>query len=143
MRKVQRKQYVAVVAILMATTAGCSAPGAKSGAQPGAQPEHSHRKGGAARVASAAPGAVPIPLPPGRVTARDGATGRWSVLLAVPGSAAEAQRSAVDFYAHRGFHRDSDSALHGQGYAIMMIAENRDHASTGSNLTIVVNRRQP
>jgi hypothetical protein len=139
MTKVQGKQYVAVVAVLMATTAGCSAPGG----QPGAQPDQSHRNGGAARVASTAPGAVPIPLPPGRVTALGGATGRWSVLLAVPGSAAEAQRSAVDFYAHRGFHRDSDSALHGQGYAIMMIAENRDHASTRSSLTIVVNRSQP
>jgi hypothetical protein len=75
------------------------------------------------------------------MTASSREPGRWSVLLAVPGSAAEAQRTAVTFYAHRGFHRDSDSALHGQGYRIMMIAENRDHAANRSNLTIVVNSR--
>jgi len=63
------------------------------------------------------------------------------VLLVVQGSADQAQASAVAFYVGHAFHRDSAYAVHGQGYRISMIAENRDHSATESNLTIVVNRQ--
>ena len=82
-----------------------------------------------------------IPLPPGVVTALGRGPGRWSILEAVHGSAQQAQSSAVAFYVRQGFHRDSAYIVHHQGYRISIIAENRDHSATESNLTMVITRQ--
>ena len=59
----------------------------------------------------------------------------------VNGSAQQAQASADAFYIRQGFHRDSAYVVHGRGYRITMIAENRDHSATKSNLTVVITRQ--
>ena len=82
-----------------------------------------------------------IPLPPGVVTAFGQGPGRWSILEVVNGSAKHAQRSAVAFYVRHGFHRDSAYVVHRRHYRISMIAENRDHSATKSNLTVVITRQ--
>ena len=82
-----------------------------------------------------------VPLPPGVVTAFGRGPGRWSILEVVNGSAKQAQASAVAFYVRHGFHRDTAHRVHGRGYRISMIAENRDHSATKSNLTVVITRQ--
>jgi hypothetical protein len=62
--------------------------------------------------------------------------------MVVHGSARHAQAAAVAFYVAHAFHRDSAYVVHGKGYRLSMIAENRDHSATESNLTLVV-QRQP
>lgn len=84
---------------------------------------------------------VGVPLPSGLVTAVDRGPGRWSALVVVKGSAHQAQASAVAFYVSHAFQRDSAHTVHGQGYRISMIAENRDHSATETNLTVVVERQ--
>jgi hypothetical protein len=82
-----------------------------------------------------------IPLPSGVVTSIGSGPGRWSVLLVVNGSAQQAQATALAFYVGHAFHRDSANVVHGHGYQISMIAENRDHSATETNLTVVVKRQ--
>ena len=84
---------------------------------------------------------VGVPLPSGVISAVDRGPGRWSALVLVGGSAQRALASAVAFYVSHAFHRDSAYALHGRGYRISMIAENRDHSATETNLTVVVERQ--
>ena len=104
------------------------------------------RRGGRGRVGASLPKLVAllpagIPLPPGGITAFGSGPGRWSILVVVNGSAKHAQASAVAFYVGHGFHRDSAYVVHGPGYRISMIAENRDHSATKTNLTVVVTRQ--
>lgn len=111
---------------------------------------HSHsgqgRHGGRGRVEgspSSRISALPAgaPLPPGLVTSIAGGPDHWSVLLVVHGSAQQAQAAAVAFYVAHAFHRDSAYAVHSEDYLISMVAENRDHSPTESNLTLVVNHQ--
>ncbi|WP_427005219.1 hypothetical protein [Pseudarthrobacter sp. H2] len=102
-----------------------------------------HGNGGGADTRSAAQ-ALPadwpaeIPLPPGLLAGSTGMAPRWSVMLLVEGGAAEALASAVSFYAAGGFTPGGTAQLHRNGYQVVMVAANRDHSPTETNLTISV-----
>lgn len=107
---------------------------------------HGGRPGGRGGAGGSSPqpaAAMPVgvPLPSGLLTAVDRGPGRWSALVVVRGSAQKALASAVAFYVGHAFHRDSTYAVHGRGYRISMIAANRDHSATETNLTVVVERQ--
>jgi hypothetical protein len=79
-----------------------------------------------------------IPLPPGTLQGSTGGAGRWSVLLLARGSAAEVQRSTESFYLAAGFSRDGTATVRRGSERITIVAENRDHSPTETNLTLVV-----
>jgi hypothetical protein len=79
-----------------------------------------------------------VPLPAGKLMSVGTGPGRWSVLLRVAGSHKVVQHRAIRFYVRHGFHKDSATRVHGKGYRIDMVAVNRDHSATSSNLTVVV-----
>jgi hypothetical protein len=101
--------------------------------------------GGGNRAAPAAtlPADFPsdVPLPPGEFQAATGAAGQWSVLLRVPGSAADALRSAMQFYVASGFTSDSPSTAHRGRHTVTLVTENRDHSPTSTNLAVGVTGR--
>jgi len=82
-----------------------------------------------------------LPLPPGDLLATSGAAGQWSALLRVPGSAADALRSAMQFYVAAGFTQDSASTARRGPYAVTLVTENRDHSPTSTNLVVGVAAR--
>jgi hypothetical protein len=84
---------------------------------------------------------VGVPLPSGLVTSITSGPARWSVLMVVHGSARRVQANAVAFYVAHAFGRDSAYVVHSKEYEISMIAENRDHSTRDSNLTLVVTHR--
>ena len=92
--------------------------------------------GGGVTLPATFPAVVPIPA--GKLIGASTGPGRWSLLLRMSGSAATVQRAAIAFYVNHGFTKDSTSSVHGKGYRIDMIAVNRDHSATSSNLTLVV-----
>ena len=98
---------------------------------------------GAAPTAAALPADFPsdVPLPPGELKATSGSAGQWSALLRVPGSAADALRSAMQFYVAAGFTQDSPSTAHRGRYTTTLVTENRDHSPTSTNLVIGVATR--
>jgi hypothetical protein len=59
-------------------------------------------------------------------------------MLLVSGGADEALASATGFYTSHGFTSDGTAQLHRSGYHVVMIAANRDHSPTETNLTISV-----
>ncbi len=160
-----RRTKLVLLTVAVATTIlGCTSappaptstpltqPAATAHSPPASQSEddngHSDpgRRGGRGRDGASPPNllaALPagIPPPPGAVTAFGSGPGRWSILVVVNGSAQQAQASADAFYIRQGFHRDSAYVVHGRGYRITMIAENRDHSATETNLTVVVTRQ--
>jgi hypothetical protein len=79
-----------------------------------------------------------IPLPPGTLQGSTGGAGRWSVLLVARGSAAEVLSSTESFYVAAGFSRDGYAILHRGSERITIVAENRDHSATQTNLTLGV-----
>lgn len=60
-------------------------------------------------------------------------------MLLIEGGAAEALASAVSFYAASGFTPGGPAQLHRNGYQVVMVAANRDHSPTQTNLTIAGN----
>jgi hypothetical protein len=59
-------------------------------------------------------------------------------MLLVGGGADEALASAAGFYTSHGFTPDGIAQLHRNGYHVVMVAANRDHSTTQTNLTISV-----
>ena len=103
-----------------------------------------HRGGSEGGVAAAvAPADFPpdVPLPPGELHTTSGADGRWSALLLVSGSAADAARSAMRFYVANGFTADSASTAHRDRNEVTIVTENRDHSPTSTNLVVGVAAR--
>jgi hypothetical protein len=157
--RMRRTKLVLLTVAVATTVLGCtSAPPAAPTSAPAAQTPtaspsevdtgHSDagQRGGRGRHGASLPKlvvALPagVPLPPGVVDAFGRGPGRWSILLVVNGSAQQAQAYADAFYISHGFHSDSAYAVHGQGYRITMIADNRDHSATETNLTVVVTRQ--
>jgi hypothetical protein len=103
-----------------------------------------------AAVASARSGGQPPPvalpadfpadiqLPPGTLEGATGGAGRWSVLILASGSAAEVQRSAESFYVAAGFSHAGNAVVSRGSERITIVAENRDHSPTETNLTLAV-----
>ena len=80
-----------------------------------------------------------VPVPPGNISGSTGSAGRWTVLIVAAGSAAEVHRSTLAFYLAAGFTAVSDSVLNKGNRQITLVAENRDHSNTETNLVISVN----
>ena len=106
-----------------------------------------------ATLASASGGAAAPPLPPdfpadialpaGSLQGSTGGAGRWSVLILANGSAADVERSTENFYIAAGFVRDGFAVLHRGTEHITIVAENRDHSPTQTNLTLGVTNSGP
>jgi hypothetical protein len=79
-----------------------------------------------------------LPVPPGTISGSTGSAGRWTVLVIAAGSAAEVRQSALALYAAAGFTPVSDSVLVKGNRQITLVAENRDHSATQTNLMIGV-----
>lgn len=125
-------------------TCGQQALAASSTAVPADQSRQSSgsetRGGGGGGGGVTLPASFPakVPLPAGKLMSVGTGPGRWSVLLRVAGSDKVVQHRAIRFYVKHGFVKDSPSRVHGKGYRVDMVAENRDHSATSSNLTLVV-----
>jgi hypothetical protein len=61
------------------------------------------------------------------------------VMLLIPGGADEALAGAVGFYEANGFKSEGIAQLHRGTYRIVMVAMNRDHSATDTNVTIALN----
>gem|GEM_PF-2577565 len=93
-----------------------------------------------------APAAAPLPvdfpadisLPPGTLQGATGAAGQWSVLILARGSAADTLRSTERFYEVAGFGHDGNATMRRGSERIVIVAENRDHSATATNLTLGV-----
>jgi hypothetical protein len=147
----------AVLAGVLAVVGGCApaptaAPPAPSTAPAASGPPPSvlaegggaGRHGGRGeRAAAVLPADFPpdVPLPPGSLQAATGAAGRWSALLVVSGSAAQAAESAMRFYLAHGFTADSSSTAHRDRYTVTVVTENRDHSDSSTNLVVGVAAR--
>jgi hypothetical protein len=79
-----------------------------------------------------------IALPPGSLQGATGGAGRWSVLILASGSAADVLRSTENFYIAAGFTRDGYAVVRRGSERITIVAENRDHSATETNLTLGV-----
>jgi hypothetical protein len=79
-----------------------------------------------------------IALPPGTLQGATGGAGRWSVLLLARGSAAAVLRSTENFYIAAGFSKEAYAIVHRGSERITIVAENRDHSATETNLTLGV-----
>jgi hypothetical protein len=79
-----------------------------------------------------------IPLPPGSLEGATGGAGRWSVLLLASGSANDVLRSTENFYIAAGFTKDGYAVVRRGSERITIVAENRDHSATETNLTLGV-----
>jgi hypothetical protein len=102
------------------------------------------RGGGGGGAAAPAPARLPadfpadVPLPPGTLQGATGSAGQWTVLLLAPGSASDVERSAEGLYVKAGFERVRFAVLRRGSLQITIVAENRDHSATQTNLTIAV-----
>ena len=115
-----------------------------------APPSHGGRHGGghgggsgdARPVAAKLPADFPadVPIPPGSLQGSTGAGGQWGVLLLASGSAAGVLSSTMAFYVAAGYTADSEGHLHRGPVRITVVAENRDHSNTVTNLAIGVTR---
>jgi hypothetical protein len=97
--------------------------------------------GGGGRAAAAKlPADFPadIALPPGTLQGATGGAGRWSVLLLARGSAAAVLRSTESFYIAAGFSKEAYAIVRRGSERITIVAENRDHSATETNLTLGV-----
>ena len=94
--------------------------------------------GGTATPAPSLPASWPrdVPVPAGKLIGSTSSTGRWTVLLLEPGSAATVLRLAGAFYHAAGFTAVSASVLNRGTRHITLVVENRDHSATKTNLVI-------
>jgi hypothetical protein len=97
-------------------------------------------RGGGQAPPAALPADFPadIQLPPGTLQGATGGAGRWSVLILASGSAAEVQRSTESFYVAAGFSHVGNAVVSRGPERITIVAENRDHSPTETNLTLGV-----
>ncbi|MFC7847644.1 hypothetical protein ACFUTU_04120 [Arthrobacter sp. NPDC057388] len=77
-----------------------------------------------------------VPVPPGKLQGSRGVTGARTVLLKVPGKADDVLTAAETFYESHGFTRTGSGQLRKVPYSIAMVARNRDHSATQTDLTI-------
>jgi hypothetical protein len=84
-----------------------------------------------------------IGLPPGSLQGSTGGAGRWSVLILANGSATAVEQSTESFYIAAGFIRDGFAILHRGDEHITIVAENRDHSPTETNLTLGITTGGP
>jgi hypothetical protein len=94
--------------------------------------------GGTATPAPSLPASWPrdVPVPAGKLIGSTSSTGRWTVLLVQPGSAATVLHLAGAFYKAAGFSAASASVLNRGTRHITLVVENRDHSATKTNLVI-------
>ena len=94
--------------------------------------------GGTATPAPSLPASWPrdVPVPAGKLIGSTSSTGRWTVLLVQPGSAATVLHLAGAFYKAAGFSAVSASVLNRGTRHITLVVENRDHSATKTNLVI-------
>lgn len=128
-----------------ASTVGAPPQPAGSGtsaAQPSRGGRHGGGSGGGQTAAAKLPADFPadVPIPPGSLQGSTGAGGQWGVLLLASGSAAGVLSSTMAFYVAAGFTVDSAGHLHRGAVRITVVAENRDHSNTATNLAIGVTR---
>ena len=119
------------------------APGAGNPTDSHGQIRHGNsggsRGGGAAGGAAPAP-ALPadfpteVPLPPGTLQSSTGAAGRWGLLLLAHGPADQVLTTSMAFYRAAGFTTDGLATVHRGHYQVVLVAENRDHSNTETNL---------
>ena len=79
-----------------------------------------------------------VPVPRGAVTGFTGSAGRWSVSLVSSGPADEVRRATVALYTAAGFTPVTDSILDMGHLQVTVVAENRDHSATETNLVVGV-----
>ena len=132
------------------TTAGTSAGGPATTAPAPALPQGSHggrspASGSPAPAGSpAAAGGRPadwppqVPVPRGAVIGFTGSADRWSVSLVSSGPADEVRRATVALYEAAGFTPATDSVLNMGHLQVTIVAENRDHSATETNLVVGV-----
>jgi|1186.fasta_scaffold61572_2 hypothetical protein len=104
--------------------------------------------GPAGPAAPAAPGLPPdwpadLAVPPGQIQGSTGANGSWTIELLVNAGAAEAHKSAVDFYVARGFKAETDSIVSNGTRRITIVVENRDHSPNQTFLLVAVTTIRP
>jgi hypothetical protein len=118
---------MALLAVVLLSSTAASARGVGGG-------------GGGQAPAAHVPADFPadIALPPGTLQGATGGAGRWSVLILARGSAAEVLRSTESFYVAAGFGRDGYAIVRRGSERIAIVAENRDHSATETNLTLGV-----
>ena len=114
-------------------------PGGTGAGDSGGQGRH----GGQAASAPALPADFPaeVPVPPGTLQGGSGSAGRWGLLVLVRGPADQVLRSSVAFYVAAGFTADGPSTVHRGPYQVVLVAENRDHSNTETNLAAGITRR--
>jgi hypothetical protein len=114
-------------------------------APPAAVPNRGGRGGSVTGPAGAAglPADWPtdVPIPAGTIGGSTGSAGRWSILVIAAGSAADVRRSAVALYSAAGFTAVTDSVLNKGNRQVTLVAENRDHSTTQTNLVVGVTTR--
>ena len=96
--------------------------------------------GPAARAALPADFPADVPIPPGALQGSSGSAGRWGVLLLADGPADKVLKTTLDFYVAAGFTADGSASVHRGSYRIVVVAENRDHSNTQTNLVLGVSR---
>ena len=92
--------------------------------------------GGGAAPAPALPTDFPteVPVPPGTLQGSTGAAGRWGLLLLTHGPADQVLTTTMAFYRSAGFTTDGPATVHRGHYQVVLVAENRDHSNTETNL---------
>ena len=147
---------LSAVLVVAALAGGCSTsaqqspagpsnpPTSATTAPPPAVPGGSHGgrspAGGSPTAAGVRPADWPpqVPVPRGAVTGFTGSLGRWSVALVSSGPAEEVRRATVALYEAAGFTPVTDSVLNMGHLQIAVVAENRDHSATETNLVVGV-----
>ena len=121
-----------------------SAGGPTTTASPPAVTQGSHGGrgpvGGSPATAGGRPADWPpqVPVPRGAVIGFTGSADRWSVRLVSSGPADEVRRATVALYEAAGFTPATDSVLNMGHLQVTVVAENRDHSDTETNLVVGV-----
>jgi hypothetical protein len=141
--------FIAAATITTALSGPVGASGGGSGGKPvpaatGPAPVAKGGGGGGGGIASSVlprdfPTAL-VPLPAGNIVASAGKSPNWSVLIVIPAGAAQGQKAAIAFFVANGFTADSAFVVHNSLFRLTMLAVNRDHSATKSNLTIAIAR---
>jgi hypothetical protein len=61
--------------------------------------------------------------------------------MLAPGSAHDALTSTMAFYAAAGYTAESDAVTYRAPYRLTVVAENRDHSNTETNVTMALARQ--
>ena len=103
---------------------------------------HGGGSGGGRAAAPALPVDFPraVPIPPGTLLGGSGSAGQWGVLVLADGPADQVLKSAVAFYVAAGYTADGPAIVHRGIYRVTIVAENRDHSNTKTNLALGVTR---